>query len=64
MTKVWVTLHHKETVELLLNIAHIESIAEYDNLNCQITMTSGKVWKITEYDVDELVNLFDEQTTT
>ena len=64
MTKIWVTLHHKQTIELLLNIAHIESIAEYKDLTCHITMTSGKVWEIKDYDVDELVNLFDEQVST
>jgi len=62
-TKVWITLHHERAQELLLNVKHIESVAQYDS-HCAITMVSGRVWNIHDYDVDELSNLFDEVVTT
>lgn len=71
MTKVWLTLHNDDTKELLINVANVESIAElreptgtYHGSECIITMVSGQKWKIRDYDVDELANIFDEQVTT
>jgi uncharacterized protein YlzI (FlbEa/FlbD family) len=62
-TQAWITLHHEACHELLLNVKHIESIAEYES-HCVITMISGKSWDISDYGVDELSGLFDEIVTT